>query len=67
MWVNKVQDAFVQDYQIMNIVFQTIDNEMMEWKDASACCPTLDGDSLAQVKEMTNKKRKSMFSFCKPR
>lgn len=49
MFLKEVQDAFTEDFQIMNIVFQVIDNEMMEWKDACQCCPAIEPDRLAQV------------------
>lgn len=33
-FIELLQDAFMVENAILNIVFQTVDNDMMEWKDA---------------------------------
>lgn len=49
--MNKIQEAFVREYSIMNIVFQTIDNDVLPWADARRLLTkkTISDKELAEV------------------
>lgn len=49
LFLNKIQDAFVIDYQVMNVVFQVIDNEMLDWKDVVAALPALTPEKIVEA------------------